>query len=85
MRKFVFALRDRATVSFLDPFVVVHKGQAERMFADAINDEKSPFYKHAEDYDLYELGTFDDGTGVFEIRVPEQISIGKDVYKPKAV
>lgn len=81
MLKFVFAVRDRASVSFLDPFLCVTKGQAERYFADAMNDSQTPLNKHPEDYDLYELGTFDDGTGLYEVRVPTQVSVGKDVCK----
>lgn len=85
MIKFAFSVRDRATISFLDPFFVNHKGMAERMFADAVNDPATPLNKHPEDYDLYELGTFDDGTGLFEKCVPQQISAGKSVYKSKTV
>lgn len=85
MKKFIFAVRDRASLHFMDPFAVTHKGIAERSFADAVNDPATPMNKHPEDYDLYELGTFDDGTGLYEVRVPEQISIGKDVYKPARI
>lgn len=79
MIKFVFAVRDRASVSFLDPFCVVHKGLAERMFKDAVNDSKTPMFKHPEDYDLYELGTYDDETGLFIGRVAQQVATGKSV------
>lgn len=85
MKKFIFAIRDRASASFLDPFMVNHKGLAERMFKDAINDPKTPLNKHPEDYDLYEFGTFDDGTGVYEVRIPEQVSLGKSVYSPASM
>lgn len=83
MKYVVIATRDIATNCFDRPFVVPHKGHAVRGFTDAINDPSSNIGKHPEDYELYELGTFDDGTGLFETGVPVQIVSGKAVYVPK--
>lgn len=79
MRLFVFAIRDRAIVCFMQPFTSPTKGGAERAFRDAINDSTTPMFNHPEDYDLYELGEFDQGTGLYDTKVPEQICCGKDV------
>lgn len=85
MKWFIFAVRDRMTVSFMTPFFVRHKGEAERQFKDAINDPKTAIARHPEDYDLFELGSFDDGAGLFEVRVPEQVSVGKNVVRASDV
>lgn len=85
MKVFVFSIRDRAIVCFMQPFTSPTKGGAERAFADAINDAQTPMFNHPEDYDLYELGSFDNGTGLYEVGVPVQIASGKDVRrKPMA-
>lgn len=81
MKYHVFAVRDIAINAFDRPFVVTHLGMAERGFADAINDPKSNLYAHPEDYELYQLGTFDDGSGLFEVGQPTQICSGKAVRR----
>lgn len=81
MKKFVFSIQDLIAGLYLPAFESVSKGGAERAFADAVNDPSTPMYKHPEDYVLCELGTFDDGTGMFEVGVPKQISFGKSVHR----
>lgn len=81
MRIFVFAVRDSAIGAFMNPFYASALGQAERNFRDAVNDSKSPLYKHPEDYELFQLGTFDDGTGLFEVGVPSSVCTAKSVFK----
>lgn len=81
MKLFVFAVRDLAINAYDRPFFVSHLGMAERGFSDAINDPSSNLYKHPEDYELYQLGTFDDGAGVFEVGIPTQVCTGKSVVK----
>lgn len=83
MIRVVCAVRDRATVSFGNPIFVVALGEAHRSFADEVNRDGSPFNAHPEDYDLYELGSFDDATGriVMLDDGPRQVAIGKDLVK----
>lgn len=85
MKLFCMAIRDRQTTAFMNPFYVAHVGAAIRGFTDLINDGKSDLARHPEDYDLYQLGTFDDGTGMHEVAVPTQVSVGKNVYVPRSV
>lgn len=81
MKRLIVAVRDRASDSYGAPFMVVARGQAIRSFSDEVNRSASdnPLYQHPEDFDLYELGTFDDSTGLYETGVPQMIAIGKDV------
>lgn len=56
----VFAVRDMKALAFMQPYFSNSLGTAIRAFGDACNESSSPFYKHPEDYVLYEIGTYDD-------------------------
>jgi hypothetical protein len=66
MLQYVYAVVDLKIGSYSQPFFVPAKGVATRTFTDAVADTSSMLYKHPEDYALYELGTFDDVSGLFE-------------------
>lgn len=85
MKTLIVAVRDRVSVAFMQPNFVGSKGSAIRAFADAVNsgDPKSMIATHPADFDLYELGYYDDETGLFNCGVPVQIAIGKDLIIPK--
>lgn len=57
---------DLATETFARPFVVHHPRQAVRSFSDEVNNPESEIAKHAEDYELWSIGTFDDSNGAIE-------------------
>lgn len=78
----VVAVRDRAIDSFSRPFFVPSIGAAIRSFRDEVNNADSPMYAHPEDYDLYELGWFEDSSGTFGSDGPRQVAIGKDCKIP---
>lgn len=81
----VVCVRDRAAVVYGQPFVVAARGQAIRSFSDEINSGKtdSALASHPEDFDLFELGTYNDEGGLFDTGVPKQIAVGKDLKLPK--
>lgn len=60
----VWCVRDKAVGAYMAPFYARSRGEALRSFMDASADANR-FAKHAPDYDLYYLGTFDDATGLF--------------------
>lgn len=60
----MFAVYDLKAVAYLQPFFSCNPGSAVRAFGDAVRDGKSPLSIHPEDYQLFELGTFDDNSGV---------------------
>lgn len=39
------------------------RGVGERSFVDAVNDPKTPFHAHPDDYELHEVGSFSLETG----------------------
>lgn len=84
MKYFVVSVRDRAADVFAVPNFVNSIGGAIRSFGDAINSKQadSALCLHPEDFDMYELGSFDDATGSYEA-LPQvrQIAIGKDLVR----
>lgn len=79
----IVAIRDRAVDAFFRPVFAPTIGVAVRSFQDEINrqDPNNELAKHPEDYDLYQLGTFDEETGRFyqEEGHPKQLAIGKNM------
>nr|AVQ10272.1 DNA binding protein VP5 [Gokushovirinae environmental samples] len=63
MKLLVVSIRDVKTDAFMQPFFTRTKPEAIRAFSDAINDPKSQFAQHPDDYSLYLLGEFDDSSG----------------------
>jgi len=59
----IVSVRDNAVETFARPFVVHHPRQAVRSFTDEVNNPESEISRHAEDYELWEIGSFDDVTG----------------------
>lgn len=63
MKLLILAIRDAKSQLYGNPLFFVTKGAAVRAFSDVINDGKSDYAKHPEDYSLWQLGTYDDQTG----------------------
>ena len=60
----IVAVRDRQLNAYMRPFTAQTRGQAIRSFRDEVNRQGSEHNTHPEDYELYQLGTFDEETGV---------------------
>jgi len=84
--KFIFvAIYDRAVGGYQRPFVAPSKGAAIRAFGDEATRDGSEIKKHPGDYELHELGLFDDSNGLIvahEDGKPARIAGGKD-YVPE--
>lgn len=59
----VYAVRDLKAQAFLSPFFCPTIGVALRSFAEVANDTKTSIGKYPSDYELFELGLYDDNTG----------------------
>lgn len=86
MRLIVVAIRDRAANVFGVPSFVPSLGSAVRSFSDEVNrpGENNVLNRHPEDFDLYELGVYDDNSGTFETLTPRQVAVGKDLVSQRA-
>lgn len=78
----IVSVKDRAVDAYNRPFYVPTIGAAIRSFTDEVNRNESEMQAHPEDYDLYDMGTFDDQTGTFlppEGGIPRVISRAQDL------
>lgn len=79
MNLILVAVKDNALQAYQSVFNVRAEGEAIRNFQDALNDPNGRLQKHADDYDLYVLGTWDDTTGKITPEEPRQIARGKQL------
>lgn len=82
MVRLIFSVRDSASELFGQPFYVPSRGVAMRSFADEVNRQAvdNALNQHPEDFILFELGSFDESTGVLEPCQPVQVSRAKDLF-----
>lgn len=84
MIRYVCSIFDNGIQSFGSPVFVPHTGAATRSFADEVRRPSQPgqdnqLFNHPEDFDLYQLGEFDDQTGEFRsLDRPNLLLRGKD-------
>jgi len=82
MKQIICTVKDRAADAYGRPMFVPSAGVAIRSFSDEINrnNADNQLYNHPDDFDLYELGEFDDNTGLFTLHEqPKLLSLGKQV------
>jgi hypothetical protein len=82
MKLTLCTVKDRAADAYGRPMFVPSTGIAIRSFSDEINrqSEDNQMYNHSDDFDLYELGQFDDNTGLFTLHEqPKLLTLGKQV------
>jgi hypothetical protein len=82
MKLIICTVKDRAADAYGRPMFVPSTGVAIRSFSDEINrnNADNQLYNHPDDFDLYELGEFDDNTGLFALHEqPKLLSLGKQV------
>ena len=76
----IVAVRDRAAEAYMRPFFVATANMAIRSFMDEVNREAADnqLFAHPDDFDLFELGIFDDNDGsVTCYETPKLLMLGK--------
>lgn len=63
----VCAAYDKKARAYLTPFYVTHQDVAVRAFKDAVMNVESAVGRNPEDFSLWNLGTFDDDKGAFQL------------------
>lgn len=76
----MFAIFDIKAEVFSAPFFMSTAGEAVRAFKDLVNDPNTTIGRHPEDYRLMCLGTWNNGTGLFEATQQDSFGFGSD-YK----
>jgi hypothetical protein len=82
MKLTLCTVKDRAADAFGRPMFVRSIGEAIRSFSDEVNrkSDDNQLYNHSDDFDLFELGEFDDNTGLMTLHdQPKLVSLGKQV------
>lgn len=76
MKFLIVCVRDSKADVYGVPFFMASKGHAIRSFSDEVNREAADniYYRHPEDFELFELGAFDDAQADFEI-LPKPVSL----------
>lgn len=83
MKVRVFSIYDEKGLNYGPLMTWPHKGQALRWFMDLVRDPKTTVGTHAEDYKLYELGEFDNVSGVMvSLKTPLFLSTGSEYLDP---
>jgi len=59
----IYSVQDQRANIFHAPFFVRTHGEAERTFQQVVNDDKTQVGQYPEDFNLYHIGEYDDGTG----------------------
>ena len=63
----IFSLYDSAASAYMTPFFLPTAGLAERQLREAAAKEGTALHTNPQDFKLYELGTFDPGSGVMTL------------------
>lgn len=71
MTQFIVAIFDKVTGAYHQPFFCVNAFDAIRKFAAVVQDNSTTLSKFPNDYDLYQLGTYDPQTGLLT-QTPDQ-------------
>lgn len=86
MKYVICSVYDRAAEMYGRPMFMPAVGSAIRSFSDEINRAAADneMYKHPDDYDLYQFGSFDDSDGTFSVVPKPSVLIrGKDAVIAK--
>lgn len=77
-----FSIRDSKAEVYFPPFYQKTTGEAERSFAQLVNDPQTMVGKFPEDYDLYLIGEWNDQTGLL-IPLDTPLHVMKGISVPK--
>lgn len=82
----VFGIYDSKVEAYLKPFFAQSKGEALRAITDLVNDREHNFSKYAEDYTLFELGSFDHSNAKFtQLSTPHSMGVFIEFKKEQVV
>lgn len=85
MKMIIVGIFDRKAQTFVEMNATPSIGVAARSFTEAVNKQsESPVYKWPEDFELYELGTWDTETGKC-LYITDQDDDGAIEYRKKLI
>lgn len=66
MKSSLFSIRDQKVGVFNNPFIAPNVNAIIRQFGDAVANKDGDLGKYPQDFDLYEVGSFNPETGVID-------------------
>lgn len=85
MQQIIVSVKDTAAQAFGRPVFVPSTAVAVRSFRDEVNrkDSTEDLARHPDDFELYELASFDDATGIITmLSEPRMVARAKDLKDP---
>lgn len=82
MIQVIISVKDTAAQAFGRPIFVPTTAVAVRSFRDEVNrkDSTDDMSRHPDDFELYEIGSFDDSTGIIDVlSSPRLVARAKDL------
>lgn len=78
----VFSIKDVKAKAFMHPFFTHNAATAEREFRRVLKDPSSQMCHNPEDFELYQVGVWNDEVGVvLASEVPELVITGKAIFE----
>ena len=76
--KKIFVIKDEKSGAYYDPFTMGNTVDAQRTFMQAMKTEKSMISQYPEDFNLYNIGEYDELKGMITATAPVMILTGKE-------
>lgn len=70
----LIAVKDVKAGHYAKPVAVPTDAVGVRAFQDAVNDKSTEYAKHPEDYEIWNIGTYDDNSGKVVASEPRQLA-----------
>jgi len=83
MKVQMYAVYDAKLEAYMMPLFMQNKGAALRAWETTVNDPSTQFSKYAADFTLFQIGEYDDSTGIVSA-LPAKISLGTALEFRKA-
>lgn len=83
MNQVILSVKDTAAQAFGRPMFLPTPAVGLRSFREEINRkaDDNQMNKHPSDFELYELGSYDDSTGIIEVCEPRLVARAKDLIE----
>lgn len=79
----IFTIHDTKAETFLPPINFRNNGEALRAFETTVNDDKTQFHAYPEDYNLIQIGSYDENTGILTTDAHVRLANGTELIKTK--
>lgn len=76
----IYSIKD-TKVGYAQPFILHNDQEAKRAFKGLIREEESNLHKWPQDYELWNIGQWDDELGVITTTGPKFLLSGMDCIK----